>query len=169
MDLAIWLAVGGLALLCLVTLAAVVVLRRSWARAGARERAASDDRFAELDAQLAALRPAQAEPPTVGTERPSEFVITELGIAPQLREAPTTAPDGPAFVDIVLRESVVKAASLAHGVRRGLTPASRNRIRFEMKQEVRRSRRQRRSDLKQARRDLHQRQRAALVEEAEAG
>jgi hypothetical protein len=29
---------------------------------------------------------------------------------------------------------VVKAASLAHGVRRGLAPATRNRIRFEMKQ-----------------------------------
>ena len=37
---------------------------------------------------------------------------------------------------MVLRETVVKAASLAHGVRRGLAPATRNRIRFEMKQEV---------------------------------
>ena len=69
----------------------------------------------------------------------------------------------------MLRETVVKAASLAHGVRRGLAPATRNRIRFEMKQEVRRSRRQRRADLKQAQRDLHARQRAMLAEEAEAG
>jgi hypothetical protein len=38
-----------------------------------------------------------------------------------------------------------------------------------MKQEVRRSRRQRRADLKQAQRDLHARQRAMLAEEAEAG
>jgi hypothetical protein len=66
---------------------------------------------------------------------------------------------------MVLRESVVKAASLAHGVRRGLAPESRNRIRFEMKQEVRRSRKQRRADVKAARRDLHARQRAALAEE----
>jgi hypothetical protein len=74
--------------------------------------------------------------------------------------------DGAAFADIVLRETVVKAASLAHGVRRGLAPATRNRIRFEMKQEVRRARKQRRADLKAAQRDLHARQRAALAEEA---
>jgi len=74
--------------------------------------------------------------------------------------------DGAAFADVVLKETVVKAASLAHGVRRGLAPATRNRIRFEMKQEVRRSRKQRRADLKAAQRDLHARQRAALAEEA---
>ena len=69
----------------------------------------------------------------------------------------------------MLRETVVKAASLAHGVRRGLAPATRNRIRFEMKQEVRRARKQRRAELKRAQRDLHARQRAMLAEEAEAG
>ena len=58
---------------------------------------------------------------------------------------------------------MVKAASLAHGVRRGLAPAHRNRIRFEMKQEVRRARKQRRADLKAAQRDLRARQRAALA------
>ncbi len=68
----------------------------------------------------------------------------------------------PAFADIVLKETVVMAASLAHGVRRGLAPANRNRIRFEMKQEVRRSRKQRRADLKAAQRDLHARQRGLL-------
>ena len=57
----------------------------------------------------------------------------------------------------------MKAASLAHGVRRGLAPANRNRIRFEMKQEVRRARKQRRADLKAAQRDLHARQRASLA------
>jgi hypothetical protein len=93
-----------------------------------------------------------------------EFVITDLG-----QEQPPPEPvrlDGPAFADLVVKEAVVKAASLAHGVRRGLAPATRNRIRFEMKQEVRRARKQRRADLKAAQRDLRARQRAALVEEA---
>jgi hypothetical protein len=101
----------------------------------------------------------------VATE--AEFVITGLG---EVEPAPVAAPpiDRAAFADTVLRETVVKAASLAHGVRRGLAPATRNRIRFEMKQEVRRARRQRRADLKQAQRDLHTRQRAVLPEEAEA-
>ena len=102
----------------------------------------------------------------------AEFVITGLG-PEQPSAEPTPAPaapvDGAAFADTVLRETVVKAASLAHGVRRGLAPATRNRIRFEMKQEVRRARRQRRADLKRAQRDLHARQRAMLAEEAEAG
>jgi hypothetical protein len=52
---------------------------------------------------------------------------------------------------------------LAHGVRRGLAPATRNRIRFEMKQEVRRARKQRRADVKAAQRDLHARQRRAMA------
>ena len=70
--------------------------------------------------------------------------------------------DAAAFADTCSSETVVKAASLAHGVRRGLAPATRNRIRFEMKQEVRGSRKQRRADLKAAQRDLHARQRALL-------
>ena len=95
-----------------------------------------------------------------------EFVITDLG-----REQRPVEPvhlDGPAFADIVLKETVVKAASFARGVRRGLAPATRNRIRFEMKQEVRRSRKQRRSDLKAAQHDRRARQRAALAADREA-
>ncbi len=95
-------------------------------------------------------------------------MITGLGSEAEPEPTPAAAVDGAAFADTVLRETVVKAASLAHGVRRGLAPATRNRIRFEMKQEVRRARRQRRADLKQAQRDLHARQRAMLTEEAEA-
>ena len=51
----------------------------------------------------------------------------------------------------MLRESLVKAASLGYGVRRALAPETRNRIRFEMKREVKRSRRQRRAELKEVR------------------
>ena len=46
----------------------------------------------------------------------------------------------------------VKAASLGYGVRRALAPETRNRIRFEMRREVKRSRRQRRAELKEFRR-----------------
>ncbi len=68
----------------------------------------------------------------------------------------------------MLRETVVKAASLAHGVRRALSPESRNRIRFEVRREVRRSRKQRRSDLREARRDWEARQRGALTDDENA-
>jgi len=162
-DQAVWLAVGGLAVLCLVLLVVTVRGRRSWARE--RDSARAD--VAELRARLEELEH-DRETPVAATE--AEFVIIGLGSEqPEPEPAPAPTPiDGAAFADTVLRETVVKAASLAHGVRRGLAPATRNRIRFEMKQEVRRARRQRRADFKQAQRDLHARQRAMLAEEAEA-
>jgi hypothetical protein len=166
-DQALWLAVGGLAALCLGLLVATVQGRR----VAARERDRAHAEVADVRARLEELEREQRSP-TAATE--AEFVITGLGSEqPEPEPSPATpspAPiDGAMFADTVLRETVVKAASLAHGVRRGLAPATRNRIRFEMKQEVRRARRQRRADLKQAQRDLHTRQRAMLAEEAEAG
>jgi hypothetical protein len=160
-DQAVWLAVGGLAVLCLVLLVTTVRARRAWAR----ERAGAQADVADLRARLEELEREQRTP-TVATE--AEFVITGLGSEAEPEPTPSAPVDGAAFADTVLRETVVKAASLAHGVRRGLAPATRNRIRFEMKQEVRRARRKRRADLKQAQRDLHARQRAMLTEEAEA-
>jgi hypothetical protein len=160
-DEAVWLAVGGLAVLCLMLLFTTVQSRRAWAR----ERAGAQADVADLRARLEELE-RERRAPTVATE--AEFVITGLGSEPEPEPGPAAAVDGAAFADTVLRETVVKAASLAHGVRRGLAPATRNRIRFEMKQEVRRARRQRRADLKQAQRDLHARQRAMFTEEAEA-
>ena len=73
---------------------------------------------------------------------------------------PAPPVPGPLFADLVLRESVVQAASLASGLRRALAPETRNRIRFEMKREVKRARKQRRADLRQARREWEARQRA---------
>ena len=160
-EQAVWLAVGGLALLCLGLLVTSVRGRRAWAR----ERASTQADIADLRTRLEELEH-ERRTPTVATE--AEFVITGLGHEPEPEPTPAAAVDGAAFADTVLRETVVKAASLAHGVRRGLAPANRNRIRFEMKQEVRRARRQRRADLKQAQRDQHARQRAMLTEEAEA-
>jgi hypothetical protein len=159
-DQAVLLAVGGLGMVCVV-LAVVLVRIRSNAIDVRRELAALQQRLEDLE-----RRPeegaAVADAATVTA--PVEFVITDLG-----REEPPVEPvhvDAPAFADIVLKETVVKAASFAHGVRRGLAPATRNRIRFEMKMEVRRARKQRRADLKAAQRDLRARQRAALAEEA---
>ena len=83
-----------------------------------------------------------------------EYVITHLGEEP----APVVEPK--LFADIVLRETVVQAAGLFHGLRRALAPENRNRIRFEIKREVKRSRRQRRADLREARREWEARQRA---------
>jgi hypothetical protein len=160
-DQTVLLAVGGVAVLCLVLLVALVRVR-TLARRTSDELVALRRRLDDLEGSAASDSVSAAA--TAPEPAPVEYVITDLG-----REQSPAEPmrvDGPAFADLVLRETVVKAASLAHGVRRGLAPATRNRIRFEMKQEVRRSRKQRRADQKAALRDLRAQQRAALAEEA---
>jgi hypothetical protein len=85
-------------------------------------------------------------------------VITRFGDDDEPAPGATVAPriEGRQFADIVLRESVVKAAALSHGVRRALAPEVRNRIRFEMRREVKRSRKERRAALREIRRDRRQ-------------
>lgn len=100
----------------------------------------------------------------------NEYTITELGQrrAGGVLSAVPTVP-APQFVDILLRESLIRTASIAAGLRRALAPEVRNRIRFEMKREVKRSRKQRKADLKQARREWQARQRAAVAAPDVAG
>jgi hypothetical protein len=155
-DALLWVAVGGLAVLIVVLLVLVVTIRRSLARAHTE----IDQLRDRAVASPAASAPAPAVAPV---ER--EYLITGLGSTIDQPAEPQVV-DRALFADLVLRETVVKTASLAHGVRRALAPASRNRIRFEMRQEVRRSRKQRRADLKAAQRHLRAQQRAELAEEA---
>ena len=83
---------------------------------------------------------------------PDEAVlITEVG---------STTPEPTISDRLVLSatvgEPLVKTLAFAHGLRVALSPESRNRIRFEMKQEVRRTRKQRRQDMKAAYRQMRQ-------------
>jgi hypothetical protein len=90
----------------------------------------------------------------------AEFVITRVGEA-EAEPAPTVA--APVFADLLLKETVVQTASLFHGLRRALSPETRNRIRFQMRQEVKRSRKQRRAELREVRREWAARHRAAMT------
>ncbi len=90
-----------------------------------------------------------------------------MGEAPEPVEPAPTVP-APVFADLVLKETVVQTASLFHGVRRALAPETRNRIRFHMRQEVKRSRKQRRSELREVRREWQARQREGLAVEEPA-
>ena len=99
--------------------------------------------------------------------RPVEYVITHVGEPePEVVAEPAPSVSGPLFADIVLRETVVQTASLFQGLRRALAPETRNRIRFHMRQEVKRSRKQRRAELREVRREWAARQRAAMGEPA---
>lgn len=131
------------------------LLRRQQRREIAGVRADLADVRRRVD-ELERPRPAPA-----GTDRPQEpptsagggFLITGLpdDTAGAPRVPPPTVP-GPVFADTVLRETAIRTASLAHGVRRALAPQVRNRIGFEMRREVRRSRKQRRAEHRATRR-----------------
>jgi hypothetical protein len=86
-----------------------------------------------------------------------QYLITSLAGQPEAPDGvPGLAarPAGHELVTLALAESTIRLAALAHGVRRALSPENRNRIRFEMGREVKRSRRQRRRDVKEAKRHL---------------
>lgn len=141
MDTALLVALGATALVALV-LAALLVATRSERR--------------KLRAELAALHErvdALARPAPLHAVPAAEFVITQVGA--EAAEAGDPQPPGVssrAFVSVAVGESLVRLVSLGHGVRRALSAENRNRIAFEMRREVRRSRKQRRRDLKEARR-----------------
>ena len=105
--------------------------------------------------------------PRSPTSDTAAFVITQVGTprdvdAPPAGPVPVARPiDGRLFTDIVARETVVKAAGWTHGLRRALSPETRNRIRFEVRQETRRAGRGRRAEMKQALREFRARERAA--------
>lgn len=84
------------------------------------------------------------------------FLITDAG-----RKDPELQVSDRLVLSATLGEPLVKAAALTHGVRRALSAESRNRIWFEMRREVRRSRKQRRRDMKDAYRREQAEQRAA--------
>jgi hypothetical protein len=167
----------------IVTVAAVAVVVAAGAvalRASRRERrrlaALVESSHADVEALRARVEELSRELSTgssvTGAEA-HEFVITSLPDG-TLRGTPVAAADEPSATtttstplsSVALGESLVRVLSLGYGVRRALTAESRNRIRFEMRREVKRSRRQRRRDLKEAKRHLRADQRADLTEDA---
>jgi hypothetical protein len=162
----VWAVAATAAGLLLVVAALALVTVRS-RRAVARRLDAAHAEAQALRVRIEEIQRRIEEPPTVRAEQ--EFVITGLETQPLVHRdgystsdaAAETVP-APMFADIVLRESVVQAASLAAGLRRALAPEVRNRIRFEMRREVKRARKQRRADQRQARREWEARQRARI-------
>ena len=160
-DETVWLVVGACAL-ALATLVALLLVRA----ASRREVAAARTEAAELRRRLDELeravadraQPAAIEPVVVASpiEHPEPVVLEPRVV------------EGRLFADLVLRESVVKTASWVHGVRRALSPENRNRIAFEMRREVKRSRKSRRAEMQEALRAYRARARGARDESEDA-
>lgn len=172
--------VGGALTLVVVALGVALLRARGTA---SRERETARAEVAALRARVEEIERRLATSGAQRTaERPGEreFVITQVGdgvAGPRHAGAgdpgedpgdPAGRPEPALFADIVLRESVVRVASLAHGVRVALAPEARHRIRFEVRREVRRARKQRRTETKLARREHASRQRATLTDGEDA-
>ena len=151
-----WAALGALALVALGLLAELTALRARTRRDLARARTEA----AELRHRLDRLEQERTPPPTPVVRAEREYSITRLGEPGEGEQVPRV--EHAVFADTVLREGVVRLGSLAHGVRRALAPATRNRIRFEMRREVKRARKQRRADARTAHREWQARGRAVL-------
>lgn len=171
------------AVLLVAVLAAVAALvvghrrldrRLAEARAEVRTlRSRLDDLTRDRDQPVAARTPAASEPlaPAAAPVRSaSDYLITRL---PAERPEPESAPGeqvapltGREFASVALGESLLRLATLAHGVRRAASAENRNRIGFEMRREVKRSRRQRRRDTRDLLRAGRGSDRAALAEDA---
>ena len=94
-------------------------------------------RVSDLADEVAAAR--------VGVSPPSpdaEHLITSFGGSP-------SAGSGKVVVSAAIGEPLVKLAAFGYGVRRALSPQTRNRIAFEMRREVKRARKLRKRELRQ--------------------
>lgn len=131
----------------------------------ARSRAERAEALVALLAERVGVLEVEATAQAPDSHRDSTYLITRLD-SEQGPSSPAVVPvarpiDGRLFTDIVARETVVKAASWTHGLRRALTAETRNRIRFEVRQETRRAGRERRAETKQALREFRARARSA--------
>ena len=151
-------ALLGLVLLCLV-LAMLARGRREARRELAAARAETEllrTRLEVLEERAATLeRDSTTLTRAIGGEGAS-YLITDAG----LERAEPNVPDR-VVLSAAFGEPLVKMVAFGHGVARALSPESRNRIWFEMRREVRRARKQRRRDMKQAYRQMRDEERNA--------
>jgi hypothetical protein len=143
--------------LLLVTVVLVVVLRSR--AASRRALTASRAETEALRQRLEALEERLETTTASLVETRDAYLITDAGA-----ERPEPNVPDRVVLSATFGEPLVKVVALGHGVARALSPESRNRIWFEMKREVRRARKQRRRETKEAWRAMRADQRAAVDE-----
>ncbi len=159
--LVVTLAAAAVVVVLSVVLVAVVAVRRRLEQ----ELLASRAELVALERRLDGLTQG-FPPPPAGPDRPGDqdYLITSLVDRPSPARGERSAEDPTGLVhpltgrEFALAESLVRAISVVHGVRRATSAENRNRIRFEMGREVKRARQSRRRELKDARRHLRAQQ-----------
>ena len=154
MDTPVLIAVAAVVLV--IVLGLLLALLRSRAESRRALLTAQQD-TAELRARLDALSDQleRQSATMVRTDDPA-YVITDAG---EPRPEPNVADA--LVLSATVGEPLVKVVAFGHGVRRALSAESRNRIWFEMRREIRRARKQRRREMKDAWRRMQAEERAA--------
>ncbi|HET6154167.1 MAG TPA: hypothetical protein VFE15_14555 [Marmoricola sp.] len=165
-TVAVLAAAGGAVVALLVVATVVMLRRRNRSRADleallAAAQRESDDLRARLEELTVLLGPAAPTASGASAVETAAYLITDAGTAS--REV--SAEDQVAVPDrLVLSATVgaplVKVAAFGHGVRRALSPESRNRIWFEMRREVRTARKRRRRQVREHLRQVRADERA---------
>jgi hypothetical protein len=149
--------IGCIAAVLLVLAGLLVVLLRSRAESR-RDLALAVAETAELRSRLDALTEQLERAAARDVERAgdSAYVITDAG-----EPRPEANVPDRVVLSATVGEPLVKVVSFGHGLRRALSPESRNRIWFEVRREVRRARKQRRREMKEAWRRMQAEERTA--------
>lgn len=157
METPVLIAGAAVVLILLVGVLVLVLRSRSSRRDLASALLAAQAETAELRSRLDAL--------TDQLERQSASMIRVDDPAYVITDAGASAAQSNVSDRVVLSASVgeplVKVVAFGHGVRRALSAESRNKIWFEMRREVRRARKQRRREMKDAWRRVQAEERAA--------
>jgi hypothetical protein len=158
-------ALGG-AVAALLVVALVSALRRRNRRAADLEAmlAASQREVDDLRARLDELTLAResvvpGRRATADADVPA-FLITDAGSLPADDVVEPVAVPDRLVLTATLGAPLVKVAAFSHGVRRALRPETRNRIWFEMRREVRASRKRRKRLVREYLRETRAEERA---------
>ena len=161
MDSPVLIAGAAGALLLLLCVLMLVLRSRAVSR---RDLAAA---LSEAQAETAELR-SRLDALTEKLERQSSSMIRVDDPAYVITDAGEPRPEPNVADAVVLSatvgEPLVKVVAFGHGVRRALSAESRNRIWFEMRREVRRARKQRRREMKDAWRRMQAEDRATQAD-----
>lgn len=168
----VWAVLAAAGVVLFVILALGLMVRSAHRRVEAQLSLTQQAAQALAD-QVAGLEARLEQDPSPTADDRADYVITRFGdpadpddaensdaLDQHRREVEVRSLPRGVFADLLLRETAVRAVGVSAGLRRALAPETRNRIRFEMKQEVKRSRKQRKADLRIARREWEARQRA---------
>ncbi len=154
METPVLITGAAVVLVLLVCVLAVVLRSRAESR---RELAAAQAETADLRARLDRLsEKLERQSSTMIRVDDPAYVITDAGGPPREPNVPDRV-----VLTATVGEPLVKAVAFGHGVARALSAESRNRIWFEVRREVRRARKQRRREMKDAWRRVQAEDRAA--------